>query len=162
MANIRNKLMENKGIIGLAVGVLIIVGLIFGNSFNQPGNVAPGGDYSSAYTSTSYTESFSSVTNNIKYEVRSSGELFGTERAVNYVSILSAIHNTKTPADYDGTVCCVYWGAASIGCVSQFLGGETSFSADKRSTGTNLTFDCTGLGNSGSDVVKVLVTYTYR
>jgi hypothetical protein len=158
---IKDIIVGNRNIIGLisAVGLILVI-LLFGNTGNPP--VAPGSDYSSAYTSTSYTESFSSVTDSTYYEIRATGELLGTERAVNYVSILSAVHSTKTPADYDGTVCCVYWDTTLIGCVSQFLGGEASFSADKRSTGTNLTFACTGLGNSGSDIVKVGVSYTYR
>jgi len=149
----------NLVIIGILIGCLIVIGSnLIGHNTTQSTEAG----YSSAYTSTTYTEKFTSVTDSTKQEIRSTGELSGTERAIKYVNILSQVHSTKTPADYENTSCCVYWDTTVIGCVSQYLGGSATFEADKRSTGTNVTFDCVNLGNSGSDTVIVEIGYVYR
>ena len=117
------------------IGILLIFGIVILsgclNSDNEPESYTYtgtlGSGYSSSINSTCYTESFSSVTDDVKYEIRSDAELSGTNRVLKLIKIDPIIHSTKTPADYEGMVCSAFWDTTLIGSFSIYNTNEISF-----------------------------------
>ena len=102
-----------------------------------------------------------SVTDDTFYEILDATEFSGEKWSVKYFTILAKPHSTKTPADYDDTVCGLYFDEVFVGNVSQFNNQWVYIESEKTYT-SNLTFKCGGLGNSGSDTVYYDVVYRWQ